>query len=103
MTCNPTSYFPDKIDEMVFFQDINLENYKILETYESLISSGNFDEANEFIGQQSSLYGYFADFFNAIENRIYNCQNYLLNKEKIRPVSFSETEPTTLENGMIWV
>lgn len=103
MTCNPTSYFPDKIDEMVFFQDINLENYKILETYESLISCGNFDEANEFISQQSSLYGYFADFFNAIENRIYNCQNYLLNKEKKRPVLFSETEPTTLENGMIWV
>lgn len=103
MTCNPTSYFPDKIDEMIFFQDINLENYKILETYESLISCGNFDEANDFIGQQSSLYGYFADFFNAIENRIYNCQNYLLNKEKKRPVLFSETEPTTLENGMIWV
>ena len=103
MTCNPTSYFPDKIDEMVFFQDINLENYKILETYESLISCGNFDEANEFIGQQSSLYGYFADVFNAIENRIYNCHNYLLNKEKKRPVLFSKTEPTTLENGMIWV
>lgn len=103
MTCNPTSYFPDKIDEMVFFQDINLENYKILETYESLISSGNFDEANEFIGQQSNIYGYFADFFNAIENRIYNCQNYLIKKEKQHPVIFSKQEPIELKNGMIWI
>ena len=103
MTCNPTSYFPEKIDEMVFFQDINIENYDILKTYESMILNGKFDEANKYLGQQSGIYGYFADFFNAIENRIYNCQDYLIKKEKQRPVTFSKQEPTELKNGMIWI
>ena len=103
MMCNPTSNYPDKIDEMVFFQDINLENYKILETYESLISLGKFDEANKYISQQSGIYGYFADFFNLIENRIYATQNYLQKKEKNNPFISSLEEPTDLKDNILWI
>lgn len=80
MLCNTTSYYPDGIDEMFFFQDNDLTKVDIINNYNSLISQGKYSEANQFINQQEDIYGYFADFFNALENRIYNLQRYLLNK-----------------------
>lgn len=80
MLCNPISYFPNKIDEMVFFQDNNLEKVEIMNHYNKLIAQGKYSEASGFISQQEDIYGFFADFFNLIENRIYNTQEYLLKK-----------------------
>lgn len=80
MLCNPVSYFPNKVDPMIFFQDNNLENVKIINHYNKLISQGKYSEASDYINQQENVYGFFADFFNLIENRIYNTQEYLLSK-----------------------
>lgn len=80
MLCNTTSYYPDGIDKMFFFQDNDLERIEIINTYNSLIAQGKYTEANQYINQQEGVYGFFADFFNAIENRIYNLQTYLLQK-----------------------
>lgn len=30
MLCNPVSYYPNQIDEMIFFQDNNLENIEAI-------------------------------------------------------------------------
>lgn len=80
MLCNTTSYYPDGIDKMTFFQDNDLTKVNIVNNYNSLISQGKYTEANQYINQQEGVYGYFADFFNALENRIYNLQTYLLQK-----------------------
>lgn len=78
--CNPTSYYPNKIDEMIFFQDNDLEKVQIMDHYNELIAQGKYDEANDYISHQENVYGFFSDFFNLIENRIYNLQEYLLSK-----------------------
>lgn len=80
MLCNTTSYYPDGIDKMFFFQDNNLEKIDTINQYNNLIAQGKYSEANQYISQQEGIYGYFADFFNALENRIYNLQKYLLQK-----------------------
>lgn len=80
MLCNTTSYYPDGIDKMIFFQDNDLTKVDIINTYNNLIAKGKYTEANQYINQQEGIYGFFADFFNAIENRIYNLQKYLLQK-----------------------
>lgn len=93
MSCNPISYYPNKIDEMTFFQDNNLEKVEIMNHYNELISQGKYDEANNYIGQQEGIYGFFADCFNLIENRIYNTQEYLLNKPpKKQPFIYYDEE-----------
>ena len=74
MLCNPLSFYPDGIDPLIFFQDVNLEKLEIMNTYDNLIKQGKYSEANEYINGQEGIYGYFADFLNAIENRIYNLQ-----------------------------
>lgn len=80
MLCNPVSHYPDKIDEMTFFQDNDLEKKEIINAYNGLVAQGKYSEAAEFINQQKGIYGFFGDFFNLIENRIYNLQEYLLQK-----------------------
>ncbi len=100
MSCNPISYYPNKIDEMTFFQDNNLEKVEIMNHYDELIAQGKYDEANDYINQQEGIYGFFADFFNLIENRIYTTQEYLLNKPpKKQPfIYYDEEEHFSMSN-----
>lgn len=94
MLCNPTSYYPDQIDDLIFFQDNNLENIEIINHYNKLISQGNYSGASDYINQQEGVYGYFADFFNLIENRIYSLQEELLTHPlKKQPFIYYEEEP----------
>lgn len=103
MLCDPVSHYPDQIDEFIFFQDNSLDNIDIIKTYDNLIAQGKYNEANTYINQQEGIYGYFADFFNAIENRIFNVQSYLLTKTKINPFVFSDEEPSSVTQDTIWI
>ncbi len=80
MFCTPTSFYPQKIDDMVFFQDNNLESAEIINQYNELVQQGRYTEANNYINEQDKVYGFFADYFNLIENRIFNLQKHLLGK-----------------------
>ena len=80
MLCNPASAYPGKVDEMTFFQDNNLAKIEIVNQYNLLTRQEKYNEANDYMNQQEGIYGFFADFFNLIENRIYNLQEYLLQK-----------------------
>lgn len=78
---------------MIFFQDNNLENVESMNHYNNLIAQGKYSEANDYISQQEGVYGFFADFFNLIENRIYNLQEHLLNKPpKKQPFIYYDEE-----------
>ena len=93
MLCNPVSYYPNKIDEMTFFQDNNLEKIEIIKHYNSLIAQEKYSEASEYIEQQEGVYGFFADYLNLIENRIYALQEHLLNKPpKNQPFVYYDEE-----------
>ena len=55
MLCNVTSHYPDGIDQMIFFQDNNLEKTDIINTYDELINQGNYTEAGKYISQQQNV------------------------------------------------
>ena len=78
MLCNEISAFPDKVDEMTFFQDVSLNTIEYRNEYQRLLSNGNYSGAAMYINRQNNIYGYFACFFNMLENRIYALQEYLL-------------------------
>ncbi len=101
MLCSPISGYPEQIDPLIFFQDVDLEKQKIMQVYNDLISQGKYGKASEYISRQE-IHGYFADYFNAIENRIYNLQEYLLTIEPKQPFVSSDSEP--VGNGeIIWI
>jgi len=78
MLCNEISAFPNKVDEMTFFQDVSLNTIEYRNEYQGLLSKGRYSEAARYINRQNDIYGYFACFFNMLENRIYALQEYLL-------------------------
>lgn len=80
--CNPISTYPTKVDELVFFQDNDLENISVVDEYNRLINEGKYDEAIQYVADNGNIYGFFADFFNLIENRIYTLQKYESEKYK---------------------
>lgn len=100
---NVESQYPDKIDPMLFFQDNSLDKVTIINTYNNLIAQKKYDEANEYIGQQEKVHRYSADYFNAIENRIYSLQEYLLAKTKENPFVYSDEEPVSGDQNVIWI
>ncbi|MCI8418470.1 MAG: hypothetical protein HFI33_13430 [Lachnospiraceae bacterium] len=105
---NTMSIYPNGIDSMIFFQDNNIEKLEIINIYNDLISEEKYNEANNFINQQEGVYGFFADYLNAIENRIYNLQEYILTKTKINPfIPFesdnADEEPQSTLEGDIWI
>ncbi len=106
MLCNTVSYYPHGIDEMIFFQDNNLEKADIINEYNKKILQEEFTAASEYINKQDGIYGYFADFFNAIENRIFHLQEHLLSKPaKKQPFIYTEdskAEPDATKN-MLWI
>lgn len=103
MLCNPISYYPISIDPLIFFQDINIEKLEIMKIYDDLIAHGKYDEANEYINKQEGIFGYFADYLNAIENRIYKLQEHLLTIEPKHYFLYSDSEPIANNNETIWI
>lgn len=98
MLCNETSCYPNGIDPMIFFQDNNIDSMNIVNQYTGLILQGKYTEATDYINKQVGVYGYFASFLNAIENRIYNLQDYLLSKEKkFQPFIYYDGDDFPLE------
>lgn len=105
MLCDPVSNYPDKVDDMIFFQDNSLEKADIMKHYNELIAQGKYSEASNYISQQEGVYGFFADYFNLIENRIYSLQDYLLTKTKNNPFvsSQNDNEPDSVTQNTIWI
>lgn len=106
MLCNPMSYYPSKVDDMIFFQDNNLEKVEIINHYNNLINQGKYSEASYYISKQEGVYGFFSDFFNLIENRIYNLQEYLLQKPQKKQtfIYYDETDgPSEVDENTIWI
>lgn len=109
MLCNTISYYPNGIDNMLFFQDNDLEKISIINTYNNLIEQGKYTEAGKYINFQNNVYGFFADYFNIIENRIFNLQKYILEKPpKEQPFIYYNladdgNEEPSVEEGMFWI
>ncbi len=87
-----------------------MEKLETINTYNNLISQGKYTEASNYINQQEGVCGYFADFFNAIENRIYNLQEYLLQKPPVKkPYIFFDADDNAdvpepdIDEGMFWI
>lgn len=103
MLCNEESCYPNKIDAMSFFQDISLNTIEYMNQYQHLIAEGKYSDANQYINDKTGIYGYFACFFNMLENRIYELQNHLHQKEKLNPMFHQSEEPlNATANTTIW-
>ena len=94
---DPSSKFPDEIDTLDYFSDVTLSQKDTTDEYVSLVNAKRYTEAYDVISN-SSIFGWFADYFNMIENRINAVQSYLITNEKQKHPDqslFSSDEPTS--------
>lgn len=71
------SSFPEAVDPLIFFQDIDIPHKAAYDTFRQMISNGQYSAALEYINSQDDVDGYFADLYNLLEERILNLQYHL--------------------------
>ena len=89
-----SSLFPNSVDDITFISDVK---------HRDLVNNGKYTEASNYLNQQTDITPVNADFFNMLENRIYQTQLYVKNKEKVNPCSY-ESQPTNISKANpIWI
>lgn len=88
------SVFPENIDPLIFYQDVNIERMSELGQYYIYLNENNFDAAKNYMAS-SDLDYYGAWLLNLIENRLYAIEDNMdeLVGEKPNIVIHSEKEP----------
>ena len=91
---NEQSVFPDNIDPLIFYSDADLDNQHYLAHYYSLLESGDYVGASQYIqsiDEDIDFYG--AWLLNLIENELYAVENYI--DQHITP----EPKPKLVHHG----
>lgn len=101
MIIDTKSSYPDKIDPLVFFEDIGIDEEIFDKNFELLLSQEKYDEAQEYIADKK-IYQMNADMFNLIVNRIEATQKYI-ESNRINITHYGDNEPTNLQKNMIWI
>lgn len=107
---------PNKVDDLIFFEDISYDQKPIWDEFEDLIAVGDYAGAQALAKSYGDLHGYFADLYNMMVNRLYAVQNLLaINQTNINngTAPFNEfvkpklaryqSEPTGITQGMVWI
>ena len=99
---NEQSVFPGEIDPLIFYADANLDNQHYLAGYYSLLGSGDYVGASEYIqniDEEVDFYG--AWLLNLIENELYAVETYtsqhLPPEQKPKLVHHGRNEPSDSE------
>lgn len=90
------SKFPDEIDPLYYHSDISIGQQEIMDQYDALIAKNQYTEAYKLISE-ASVFGWFADYFNMIENRINTTQTFLTNTVDVQHPDqnlYTTEEPT---------
>ena len=99
------SSFPETVDPLIFFQDIDIPHQEIYNRFRQMISDGQYTAALKYINSQDDTDGYFSDLYNLLEERILNLQYHL--KCMDNRIIYTDTVPRTnypyLHANVIWL
>ena len=104
-----TSLFPTEIDDLLFCNDIDLEHLEESNYHEQIAEAQQYSQASDYLEKTATMDSFCASLFNLMKNRIYNTQNYLLNKHTRwydeygveNPISPND-EPEDKEKQPVW-
>ena len=95
--------FPQYIDDRIFFQDINLTQTPIMNYYYSLLDSGSYAEASEFLND-SEVFFYGAWLLNLLEERLHAIGDYLIKLPPKTPlVKYQSESPVPADEETHWL
>ena len=94
--------FPSEIDDRIFAQDISINQVQIMQEYYRYLESGNYTRATELLNN-SDVFFYGAWALNLLEERLHAIGDYVMKENKPDLVTYSDTEPSTVGEGMCWI
>ena len=104
---NEQSVFDDAIDPLIFYSDINLDNQHYLAHYYSLLESGDYVDASEYIqGIDENVDFYGAWLLNLLENELYAIETnmYKYVSPQLKPkLTFHGVDAPTDSEFKTWV
>lgn len=97
------SRYPLGVDDLIFFEDVNLDGVQIMKRFNDLVAEKRYTEASNYIENQDVVFAHIAKLYNMIENRIYATQSHIdeIAKHKTNPHVYG-SEPTDPYAGEIW-
>ena len=105
------SQFPSDIDDLLFLDDINLEELSQVQRHKDLLAAEQYTAAGEYLEQNVTFDCFCASLFNLMVNRIYAVQDYLNNGKHTEwynqhgvesPFAYGE-EPSDKEATPVWI
>lgn len=99
---NETSNYPDSIDDLIFYQDADINKLEAIKKYGECIANGDYEGAYA-IRDANNLHGLSAELINMLINRTKNLQEYLLTKGKIENIYFETDRPDSVSHVTIWI
>lgn len=98
----PESNFPESVDDLLFFQDINLDNLDGYNEFNTLIKNEEYTSASTFLNK-ANFFAYNADLFNKLEERIYNTQKRIEAKVKPKFTTYVKDGIIYAKDNLIWI
>ena len=109
MSCNPISYYPNKIDEMTFFQDNNIEN-RIYTTQEYLLNKPPkkqpfiyYDEEEHFSMSNLHVFTDTEEEEDLSTIELFSDDNEQESTENLYTFTGEEAEPPNANEDTIWI
>lgn len=79
---NTSSVFPNAIDDLIFFQDVDIPKKDILQTHREHINHHRYSEGTDYLQNSGIPHAYCSDLFNMFENRLYAVQKRMIDEPK---------------------
>ncbi len=82
------SEFPSRVDDLIYFSDADDKHIEQKETFQGFFNKdiGNtndsYEQSRMYIKSQTGIFGYFADLFNLLINRLFTTQKILFDMDK---------------------
>lgn len=92
------------IDELIFepISDLDTNDKKVVDKHNTLIDSGSYNDATEYLNSNNYDKGMRSELFNNIANKVSLLGNYIINNPIKSDEIYSETEPIDSESNW-WI
>lgn len=99
---NTESNYPSTVDDLIFYQDADINKQEFIKQYNQLIANEQYDEAYAF-RDTNGLHCLNAELINMLINRTKKLQEKAITLQKKDKIYFETGRPSNPTAGSIWI
>lgn len=99
---NVESNFPESVDDLIFYQDADIDKQEAIKQYNQLINSGDYEGAYQ-VRDTNNLHCLNAELVNMLINRTKKLQKQAITLTTRERNYFETDRPENPKYGTIWI